>query len=157
MKTCFQCGRENADQAFCGDCGSSLALRDYVTESIRQQIEARDRNRLESDAAMRVFERVFNWVKIVTIVVGSVLAIATGLGIWKVSDWWSSVNAAKHIVTESSNKARDDVQGAVNQATDKINTSASQASDQSQAFTTYASNAKADLSKQINRVETRCR
>ena len=97
---------------------------------------------------MRVFERVFNWVKIVLIVVGFVTAIAAGLGIWKASDWWSSVNAAKKVVTESSNKARDDVQKSVKDATDKINTSASQASEQSKSFSTYATHAEADLSKQ---------
>ena len=147
MKTCFQCGRESPDQGFCGACGASLALRDYITANIREQIEVRDRNRLESDAAMRVFERVFNWVKIVLIVVGFVAAIATGLGIWKASDWWSSVNAAKKTVIDSSSKARDEVQRVITQATERINTSASQASDESQAFTTYASNTKDDLSK----------
>jgi hypothetical protein len=70
VKTCFQCGQDNPDQSFCGACGASLALKDYVTASIRQQIDIRDRNRLESDAAMRVFERVFNWVKIVLIALG---------------------------------------------------------------------------------------
>jgi hypothetical protein len=146
VKTCFQCEQENPDQSFCGGCGASLELRDYVNASIRAQIDTRDRNRLESDAAMRVFERVFNWVKIVLIIIGFVAA----LGIWKASDWWSSVNAAKKAVTESSNKARDDVQNAVKVATGKINTSASQASQQSQLFSAYAANAEADLSKQSN-------
>src|ERR1035438_35405 len=41
VKTCFQCGRENEDQSFCGGCGSSLELRQFVASSIREQIDAR--------------------------------------------------------------------------------------------------------------------
>lgn len=87
--------------------------RTFVTSSVTNQLEIRDRARLESDVALRVFERVFTWVRIVSTIVGIVVALVAGLGLWKASDWWSSVNAAKQNIKESSDKARADVQGAV--------------------------------------------
>ena len=107
-KTCFQCGQTNPQQAFCGACGSALDLNDYIAGRVREQLvtAVRDRDLLETESAIRVFEKALGWVKLVGYPLGLVAAIVTGLGIWKYTDWWSSVNAAKQTVIDTSTKAQ---------------------------------------------------
>lgn len=37
-KLCYQCGNDNPDQAFCGNCGSPLALNDYISRQVKDQL-----------------------------------------------------------------------------------------------------------------------
>ena len=83
-------------------------------------------------------------------VVGFMIALVAGLGLWKASDWWSSVNTAKQNIRESSDKARADVQVAVKGATATIEASASEAEKQSESFSGFATKTKDGLSRQSN-------
>lgn len=69
----------------------------------------RDRDVLETESAIKVFEKALGWVKTVGYALGLVLAVVAGLGVWKASDWWSSVNAAKQAVIETSSKAQNQI------------------------------------------------
>jgi hypothetical protein len=86
-KVCFQCGQTNPQQAFCGACGSALNLNDYIARSVKEQLvtAVRDRDLLETESAINVFEKALGWTKLVGYAFGLVLAIITGLGIWKES------------------------------------------------------------------------
>jgi hypothetical protein len=120
MPICHQCGKDNPNQAFCGDCGSALALKDYISEKIQEQISARDSSIAETDSAIKVFERVLGWVKTVAWIVAIPIAIVGALGIWKVSDFWSAVNGAQRSVTDLSTTAKDQMQSAAQKASFEV-------------------------------------
>ncbi len=49
------------------------------------------------------------------------LALAGALGLWKFSDFWSSANAAKQAVIDTSNKARSDITSSSSKSLQEIN------------------------------------
>jgi hypothetical protein len=102
MKVCYQCSKENPEEAiFCQFCASPLELKEFIASSIRQQIVSRDRSIMEADSALRVVERVWAIAKIAGSLVGICLLIALGLGAWKISDFWTAVSSAKQSVVET--------------------------------------------------------
>lgn len=106
---CFGCSSENeSTQKFCGACGSPLLLADYISKRIEQSISTsiKDRDVLETESAIRIFERVSRWCKLAAEVLAIPLVILGGLGIWKASDLWSSVNRAKEVVTKSAESTK---------------------------------------------------
>ena len=111
-KRCYQCERDNpADQAFCGGCGSALALNDYISRKINEQLRdaIRDRDVVETESSIKVFERAWGWVKIVGGIAAVLLALV-GVGVfWKVSDWWKSVNNAKQSVISTAATTRNEI------------------------------------------------
>ncbi len=117
LETCFQCGGKNAEaQSFCGACGSPLCLKDYISRQVSENLVAavRDRDVLETESSIKVFERAWGWVKIVAAIAAALLAIM-GAGIfWKVSDWWHAVDSAKSTVTATANTARQQIQDSSN-------------------------------------------
>lgn len=110
-KKCYQCGSENPEQAFCGSCGSPLALTDFISTKVKDQLTDTIRNRdvLEMDSSIKVFKQAWDWIKLIFgIAIG--LLVLTGAGvIWKASDFWSSVDKAKQSVTDSAKKSSDDI------------------------------------------------
>jgi hypothetical protein len=155
MKVCPHCREENPDQVFCGSCGSHLELKEYIATSVREQIESRDRGLVETDVTFRVFERVLGVGKNVAWIVGILVAIVGVLGIWKFSDFWSSVNAAKQAVTDTSKLAKDqiaqssgaalgEVRTIVGTATTTIKDTAKQASRESETLKTTSAQTQKD-------------
>ena len=58
--SCFGCGSSNpAGQAYCGACGSPLAIREYVAQAVdtRWREVAKERDLVEKETAMNVFEK----------------------------------------------------------------------------------------------------
>jgi hypothetical protein len=110
-KRCYQCGKDNPEQAFCGTCGSSLALNDFIATKVKAQIadSIRDRDVLEMDSSIKVFTQAWGWMKLI---VGTVvtLLVLTGAGVWwKVSDFWSGADKAKQSVTDTAKKNTDEI------------------------------------------------
>src|ERR1700730_15816336 len=66
VKRCYQCGKDNPDQAFCGTCGSPLALNDFIATKVKTQIadSIRARGVLEVDSSIKVFEKALGWMKL---------------------------------------------------------------------------------------------
>lgn len=66
--SCFGCGSSNpAGQAYSGTCGSPLAIRDYVAQrvDIRLREVTKERDLVERETAMNVFEKAYRWMKLV--------------------------------------------------------------------------------------------
>jgi hypothetical protein len=49
---------------------------------------------LETESSIKVFQRAWDWVKIVFAIAAVLFAIVGGGVVWKVSDWWSGVDKA---------------------------------------------------------------
>jgi hypothetical protein len=114
---CFQCGRENPDQAFCGVCGSPLALNEYISTLVKGQLAhtIRDRDVLEMDSSIKVFNKAWSWIRLI-FGIAVTLLIFGGLGVfWKASDFWTSVGIAKQSVVDTANNSRADIVGASSQ------------------------------------------
>jgi hypothetical protein len=110
-KTCFQCGIENPDQAFCGTCGSPLVLRDYISVKVNDRLTdaIRDRDVLEMDSSIKVFKQAWSWIRLIFGIAAGILILAGSGVIWKASDLWSSVDKAKQSVTDTANSSRTDI------------------------------------------------
>lgn len=129
-RECFGCGHDNPpDHTFCSQCGSALSLRDFLAASTAKAVSEslRDRDVLETESAIRVFERAWGWAKIVGAIAVALLTIV-GLGVfWKVSDWWKAVDAAKTAVTSSAETAKRDIGDKSNLAAYDIHESSTKA------------------------------
>jgi hypothetical protein len=147
-KICFQCGHTNPQQAFCGACGSALDLNDYIARTVREQLATavRDRDLLETESAINVFEKAWGWVKLVAYPLGLVAAIVTGLGIWKYSDWWSSVNTAKQTVIDASTNTQKQI---AQTAKDTIKTATGLSNDLKKT----AAAATTDMTRQVSALQ----
>jgi hypothetical protein len=134
-KKCYQCEQENPDhQSFCGSCGSPLLLADFLSKKVSEQLSAtiKDRSVVETESAIRVFERAWGWVKIVGGIAAILLAIVGAGVFWQVSDFWSSVNKAKQSVSETARTTREQIDSSSEQFLTEIKNaaeSAKQASD----------------------------
>lgn len=146
MKSCFNCHSENDEkQSFCGTCGSPLELSDYISTRVTTEVSnlTRDRNVVETESAIKIFERAYGWVKIVAGIAVSLVAIVAGVFLWKASDLWTSVDKAKQSVLDTSKQtskqlhevashARGDIEMASKQATEASKQAAIDASALSQ-------------------------
>ena len=160
-KQCYQCGNDNPDQAFCGSCGSPLALNDYISKKVKDQLldTIQDRDVLERDSSIKVFQQAWGWIKLI-IGVAAGLLVLTGAGVfWTASDFRSGVDAAKKSVTESAKKSSDDIAGSsarskqdISNALDggkrAIAIASSDAVQQSQALKKTMLQTQADVSRQ---------
>lgn len=161
MKQCYQCGKDNPDQAFCGACGSPLAFNDYISKKVKDQVadSIRDRDVLEMDSSIKVFKQAWEWVRIVLGIAAVVLVLAGGGVFWKVSDFWSGVDKAKQSVRESAKKSSDEIARSSSQAKEEmsdaldagkkaINEASGEAIQQSRALRKTTLQAQVDISKQ---------
>jgi hypothetical protein len=160
--TCHQCGARNATaQSFCGACGSPLSLQDYIAKQVSENLASaiRDRDVLETESSIKVFERAWGWVKIVGAIATALLAIMGAGILWKVSDWWHAVDNAKGTVTETATTAKQQIQETSNASLTTINNAsldaqkasdqaAAEARKQSQLMSRTASRTKQELSQE---------
>jgi hypothetical protein len=76
--TCFSCEHKNPpEHTFCGACGAPLALSSYVSREVDARLAeaTRDRQILETESSIRVFEKAWSWAKLVGGIVTGVAAI----------------------------------------------------------------------------------
>jgi hypothetical protein len=130
-------------------CGSALLLRDYLAASTAKAVSEsiRDRDILETESAIRVFDRAWGWVKIVGTIAVALLAIVGGGVIWKVSDWWKAVDAAKSAVAASAAPANQDIGKRSNDAAQNIQHSSEAAVTASTQAAANADHASAEVQK----------
>jgi hypothetical protein len=110
-KQCYQCGKHNPDQAFCGVCGSPLALSEYISAKVDTQLgkTIRDRDVLEMDSSIKVFKQAWGWLKLILGTAVGLLVLAGGGVAWKASDFWSGAEKAKQSVADTAKKNSDDI------------------------------------------------
>lgn len=85
-----------------------MTLRDFIAAEVKSKVadSILDRDALERESAIRVFDRAFGWMKLFAGAAAFVLAIGTGLGIWKAIDFFSAVKDAEQNVSEAAGKAK---------------------------------------------------
>jgi hypothetical protein len=162
IETCHHCGANNDfNQSFCGACGSPLSLQNYISKQVSENLAAaiRDRDVLETESAIKVFERAWGWVKIVGGIATALLAIVGAGVLWQVSDFWHAADAAKTTVTETANTAKQQIQTSSNGSLTSIRNASAEAQKasgqaatdakvQSQLIAMTASKTKRELSEE---------
>jgi hypothetical protein len=111
VKQCYQCGHDNADQAFCGVCGSPLNLNDYISKRVKDQLVDTIQNRdvLERDSSIKVFDKAWGWIKMILFTAVGLLVLAGSGVIWKASDLWSSIDKAKQSISDIVKKSGEEI------------------------------------------------
>lgn len=116
---CFSCEYKNpSGQAFCGSCGAPLALSSYVARQVDTRIAetTRDRELIEKESAIRIFERVYGWAKIVSGLAAALIAVLAIGATWRFFDLRSAVNNAEANVAEAAKVASSQMQTAASGA-----------------------------------------
>ena len=105
---CLRCHFENQEQNFCGVCGAPLGLEDFVALQVRSELEknTRERDLVERESAIRIFEKVQGYVKTFAFVALAITVPFAALGVYKWSDLISAINSAKQSVIESAASER---------------------------------------------------
>jgi hypothetical protein len=150
-KTCHQCGRVNAsDQTYCGGCGSALALADYISSKVKNEIghTIRDRDVLEMDSSIKVFTKAWGWIRLIIGTAVGLLVLAGAGVFWKASDFWTSVGKAKQSVTDTAKQSRDEIASYSTDAQTEFNRFSRDAADQSQSIKDTTQKTRTDISKE---------
>jgi hypothetical protein len=114
-RCCFQCEKENPhEQSYCGHCGAALALKEYISGEVNKELASavRDRGSIETESAIRVFEKAFGWATLVAralaVPVVLVITLLGWLG-WKEFDLSKSAQNAKEQIERTADTARNDI------------------------------------------------
>ena len=161
LKQCYQCGNDNPDQAFCGSCGSPLALDDYISRKVRDEMAGAIQNRdvLEMDSSIKVFKQAWEWIRLIFGIAVGLLVLAGGGVLWKASDFWTGVDKAKQSVTDTAKNSSDEIARSSAQSKREISsaleagkvaitTAASDAARQSQALKESTIQAQTEITRQ---------
>ena len=118
-RKCFQCEAENSPElSFCGRCGAALLLKDFVSQQVSKELATavRDRDMLETESAIRVFERAWGWANLVGRIVGVTLGVAIAIIItlagwvgWRDIDFSKTTESAKQSVITTANRTSDEI------------------------------------------------
>lgn len=111
-KICFACEHENQpDHVFCSICGAPLALASYINREVTTRITetTRDSAVVETESAIRVFERAWGWAKLVGAVAGAIVALLVGAGIWQFVDLHSTAKTAEAAVEKAKTSAEQSI------------------------------------------------
>jgi hypothetical protein len=154
---CFQCEQENPPgQAFCGFCGSPLVLREFIAAQVNRGIASAIQNRdvLETESSIKVFQRAWDWVKVVLGVAAVLFAIVGGGVVWKVSDWWSGVNQAKQVVAGEAENTRSEIGQTSAKAVSNIQAASSNAVAANAQATQNATKLSGELNQTVTRTKS---
>ena len=159
-KKCYKCEHVNPDQAFCGVCGSPLVLDDFITARVNERLTGaiRDRDVLETESSIKVFEKAYGWMKLLFLGATAALAIvgiAVGYQTW---DFSKGAEKAKQSVTDAAKKSGDDISAVslqskqdISRSLDAAKSDIKMASDnaikQSQSMQAQAIQSKAEISR----------
>ena len=108
---CYSCKHINPkNHRFCSSCGVPLELNEYIGQQIDARLKesTQDRDLVERESALRIFEKVFNWAKLVAAVGGGLLAILALITTWRFYDLRSVANTAQDSI-ETKRKTAEDV------------------------------------------------
>jgi len=88
---CTRCKSDNPESnKFCGLCGAALTADPIVQAAVRDEIESRlrDRNVVEVEVAERVFDRLTNWGKTLSWLLGlNVVILGVTLSYWGITSF----------------------------------------------------------------------
>jgi hypothetical protein len=135
------------NQTYCGHCGSPLGLKEFIAGSVGVEVAKviRDRDILETESAIKVFERAWGWVKIVGGIAAVLLAIVGGGIFWQVSDWRSGVEKAKESVADSASTASKQISATSTESISEIKRTSKNATEASQSAAQNASQLSGEL------------
>ncbi len=148
MKPCYRCGVDNpVDQAFCGSCGAATSLPDFISGQVDAKLAdaVKDRSVLETESAIRVFQRAFDWMKYVLGIAVAVLGLGTFYGLYQLHDLHDTVQVAEKSVNSTANDAKANIKNSSAEVLKGIQTAAGQAVHDSQKATADASKARSDV------------
>lgn len=137
-------------------CGAPLLLKDFIAKEVEQSISVavRDRDILETESAIKVFEKAWGWVKTVLAIAAVLVAIVGGGVIWKASDFWSGVSSAKRTVSEIADTTSKDLSNTSARAVSDIQEAAEKAIAANQTSSEKASRLSSDLAKDTERTRS---
>jgi hypothetical protein len=160
LKKCYKCEHVNSDQAFCGACGSPLLLDDFITARVNERLteSLRDRDVLETESSIKVFEKAYGWMKLLFLGVTVALAIVGIVVGYQASDFNKGIEKAKQSVTDAAKKSTDDISAVSTQsktdvsrsldaAKTEIKVATDNAVSQSRSMEVTASQSKAEISQ----------
>ena len=166
-RQCYKCGETNPAQAFCGICGSPLALDEFINVKVDSQLTdaIRDRDVLETESSIKVFEKAYGWMKLllgVATVALAIVGVVVGYQAW---DFTKGIDKAKQSVTEAaktsaddisrvSSQSKQDVSKSLDAATNEIKVASDNAIKQSRSTEAQAAQSKAEISKQTDSFRT---
>lgn len=110
---CFQCESDSpSTQKFCGNCGSPLALGDYLAARVALEVSSavKDRDVLEKDSTIRVVERVWDVLKIAGAFLAVVIGIVGAVGFYKFHDLTTAIEQGKTSVNSDVVSAEANIQ-----------------------------------------------
>ena len=150
-RRCFQCETENPpEQSFCGSCGAALVLKEYISGQVSKELASavRDRDTLETESAIKVFEKALGWVKLFGGVTVALLALFLGLVGWKEIDLMKAADVAKQSIEGTTKQSIGEIQTASNQAKQANKESVSNADQLSREMKSTASQTNSELKRQ---------
>jgi len=148
VKPCYRCGVDNPDsQAFCGSCGAATCLPDFIGDEVDAKLAdaIKDRNVLETESAIRVFQRAFDWMKYVLGVAIAVLGLGTFYGIYQLHDLRGTVQVAEKSVNSTASDAKTAIKNSSTDALQGIQIEAGRAMHESEKATADSAKASSDV------------
>lgn len=107
----------------------------------------RDRDVLETESSIKVFEKALGWMKLLFLgatVALAIVGVAVGYQAW---DFSKGTEKAKQSVTDAAKKSSDDISKSLDAAKSDIKTASDNAIKQSQSMQAQAVQSKAEISK----------
>ena len=160
FKKCYKCEHVNPEQAFCGVCGSPLVLDEFITAKVNDRLTGaiRDRDVLEMESSIKVFEKALGWMKTLFWVATIPLVIVGFVIGYQAWDFSKGIEKAKQSVADAAKKSGDDISSvsslskqdiskSLDAAKSDIKTASDNAIKQSQSMQAQAVQSKADISK----------
>jgi hypothetical protein len=133
-----------------------LVLREFIATQVSRGIGSSIQNRdvLETESSIKVFERAYGWIKLILGAAAALLAIVSALGLWKATDWWSEVNNAKQVVTDAAEKTRKEITQTSTKAVGEIQAASSKAVAANEASVREAGSLSTDLNRTATRTKS---
>jgi hypothetical protein len=155
-RRCFQCETENPlEQPFCGNCGAALVLSEYISGQVSKELAnaIRDRDILETESAIRVFERAWGWANLVMRILGVALALVVAV-ILTLAGWvgWKEFDLVK-----TADNAKQSIEGTATKSIGEINTASNQAIDATRTFSTNTVQLSNDVQKSATQTKAELR
>ncbi len=160
---CFQCDAENPpENTFCGKCGAALLLSDFISQRVATEVltAVRDRDVLETESAIRVFGKAWEWAtlvgKVLSIPLTVVVLLFGWLG-WKEFDLASTAQKAKEQIQATAETARRDVNGASANAVGDIQREAGKAIQTNLSYEATANHLSKEMTKRASQTSAEMR
>lgn len=154
---CHQCGNDdsNENQKFCGNCGVPLNLSQFISARVETELAQRTRERdlIERETAIRIFEKVFGWLRILGAACALVAIPAIFFVGYKYTDLNTTISAAKQSVSQVATNERKDIEAASKAAQQSVAQISSRTAHEGQAVVEAAAGAKRQIADQTRQAQ----